>query len=122
MARKTCNKGHIYDSAIYGDNCPFCPSSGTGTVINDNSGGGRTAGNYGGGTATQDGGGRTQGGTVGNGPTIPMGGGNHGGGGTVIRPAGGGTGTPSGKKIIGLLVTYDTTSTGQVFSIYEGRN
>ena len=35
MARRTCSKGHIYDSAIYGDNCPFCPS-GTGTAVNNN--------------------------------------------------------------------------------------
>ena len=128
MAKKTCSKGHIYDSAIYGDNCPFCPS-GTGTVVNDNNfGGGNTVGNYGGTEVNQESGGRTQvGGTVGNSPTIPMGGGNYGGGtdgGTVIRPAGGGAGTgmPSGKRIIGLLITYDTMPSGQVFNIYEGRN
>lgn len=128
MAKKTCSKGHIYDSAIYGDNCPFCPS-GTGTVVNNNFGSGDTVGNYGNGTeVNQESGGRTQvGGAATSGPTIPMGGGNYGGGvsgGTVIRPvgSGGGTGTPSGKRIIGLLVTYDTTPTGQVFNIYEGRN
>jgi hypothetical protein len=124
MARKTCSKGHIYDSAIYGDNCPFCPSE---TVVNNNLGGGDTIGNYRSGTeVNQEGDGRTQvGGSATSGPTIPMGGGNYGGGvsgGTVIRPASGETGTPSGRKIIGLLVTYNTTSTGQVFNIYEGRN
>ena len=31
MAKKTCSRGHIYDSAIYGDNCPFCPR----TVVNN---------------------------------------------------------------------------------------
>jgi hypothetical protein len=127
MAKRTCSKGHIYDSAIYGDNCPFCPSPGTGTVVNN--GGGTDGGAFsGGGTEVNaDFGGRTQvnGGTATSGPTIPMGGGNAGGGvagGTVIRPAGGGTGTPSGKKIVGLLVTYDTAPSGQVFHIYEGRN
>ena len=122
MAKRTCSKGHIYDSAIYGDNCPFCPSGGT---VVSNFGSGDTIGNFGGTEINQEGG-RTQlGGTAANGPTIPMGGGNQGGGisgGTVIRPIGGGTGTPSGKKIVGLLITYDTVSTGQVFNIYEGRN
>ncbi|MDR1348826.1 MAG: FHA domain-containing protein [Prevotellaceae bacterium] len=130
MPRISCSKGHIYDSAIYGDNCPFCPSQGSGTAVNNNNfDGSRTVGNFGGGTeVNQEAGGRTQvnGGTVGGGnPTIPMGEGNYGGvsGGTVIRPAGGGTGTSSGKRIMGLLVTYSITKpTGQVFHIYEGRN
>jgi hypothetical protein len=132
MPRISCSKGHIYDSAIYGDNCPFCPTPGSGTAVNDNHfGGGSTIGNFGGGTEVNQGGGNTQvnGGTVNNGtvnnPTIPMGGGNYGGGvggGTVIRPAGGGAGTPSGKRIMGLLVTYSAQPTGQVFHIYEGRN
>jgi len=127
MARKTCSKGHIYDSAIYGDNCPFCPS--TGTVVNENNfGGGNTAGNYGDRTqVNQESDGRTHvGGTVGgSNPTIPMGSGNVGGsagGATVIRPAGGATGTSSGKRIVGLLVSYNTIPTGQIFNIHEGRN
>jgi|AGTN01.2.fsa_nt_gi FHA domain. len=116
MAKKQCSKGHIYDSAIYGDNCPFCPSPGTGTVMN----GGGGAGNYSDTEVNQEG--KTQlAGTPTGGPTISMGNGVQGGG-TVIRPVGGGTGTPSGKKIAGLLVSYDTVSTGQVFNIYEGRN
>ena len=127
MAKKTCNKGHIYDSAIYGNNCPFCPS-GTGTVVNNNNfGGGDTVGNYGGTEVNQESGGRTQvGGTVGGGaPTIPMGGVNYSGGvggGTVIRPAGGGTGMATGKRIVGLLFSYDTNPIGQIFNIHEGRN
>jgi hypothetical protein len=127
MAKKTCSKGHIYDSAIYGDNCPFCPAQGT--AVNDNNFVGTTAGNYGGTEVNQEVSGRTQingGATVG-GATIQMGGGNYGGGvggGTVIRTADGGTGTgtPSGKRIMGLLVTYSTNPAGQVFNIYEGRN
>ena len=27
MATKTCNKGHIYDSYLFEDNCPFCCKS-----------------------------------------------------------------------------------------------
>ena len=29
MATKKCPNGHQYDSSIYGDNCPFCPSGHT---------------------------------------------------------------------------------------------
>jgi hypothetical protein len=125
MPRKTCSKGHVYDSATYGDNCPFCPSQGT--VVNDNNfGGGATTGNYTGGTEVNQSGGRTQanGATVG-GATIPMGGANYGGGvggGTVIRPAAGGTGMPAGRRIVGLLFSYDTQPAGQIFNIHEGRN
>ncbi|MDR1169691.1 MAG: FHA domain-containing protein [Prevotellaceae bacterium] len=120
MAKKKCSKGHFYDSAIYGDNCPFCPG---GTVVNDNNcGSGKTEGYFGETEANQGGG--TVGETIGRGmPTVPVGGNSGGiGGGTVIRPAGGGAGTLSGKRIMGLLVTYSVQPTGQVFHIYEGRN
>jgi hypothetical protein len=115
MAKKQCSRGHIYDSAIYGDNCPFCPaqSSGGGTVA----AGGNAAGNFGGETEVSAES-RTQViGTQAVGPTIPM---DSGGGRTVIRPAGG---VPSaGKKLVGLLVTYSTNPNGQVFNIFEGKN
>jgi hypothetical protein len=123
MAKKQCSRGHIYDSAIYGDNCPFCPSQGgSGTVV----GGGTTGGNPSGKTELNLGGtelnsdGRTQvaGGTQAAGPTIPM---DSGGGRTIIRPARGGAAS-SGKKLVGLLVTYSTNSNGQVFNIFEGKN
>ena len=26
MATNKCANGHLYDPAIYGDKCPFCPS------------------------------------------------------------------------------------------------
>ncbi|MDR3267445.1 MAG: FHA domain-containing protein [Tannerella sp.] len=125
MAKKTCSKGHIYDSNIYGDNCPFCPSTGTGTVVNENVDG-KTVRNFdapGGTEMIQDG--RTFVGGSPTNPTIPMGGIGGGGGvagGTVIRPADNGTGTPSGRKLVGFLVTYNTTPTGQSFNIYEGKN
>jgi hypothetical protein len=121
MAKKQCNRGHIYDSAIYGDNCPFCPSQGgsAGTVI----GGGTSGGDFGGKTELNMGetelnaGGHTQvGGTAG--PTIPM---DSGGGRTIIRPAQGGIAV-SGKKLVGLLVTYSTNPNGQIFNVFEGKN
>jgi hypothetical protein len=121
MAKKQCPRGHIYDSAIYGDNCPFCPSQGGsgGTVI----GGGTSEGNLGGKTELNMGEtelnteGHTQvGGTTG--PTIPM---DSGGGRTIIRPAHGGIAS-SGKKMVGLLVTYSTNPNGQVFNVFEGKN
>jgi hypothetical protein len=125
MAKKQCSRGHIYDSAIYGDSCPFCPSQGSsgGTVI----GGGTVAGNFGDKTELNMGetelnaDGRTQ--VVGAqtvGPTVPMDSGG-GGGRTIIRPAQGG-GASSEKKLVGLLVTYDTIPNGQVFNIFEGKN
>ncbi|GHV31062.1 peptide-binding protein [Spirochaetia bacterium] len=117
MAKKQCSRGHIYDSAIYGDNCPFCPSSGggSGTVI----AGGNTGGDFGGETEVSSEA-RTQvAGTQAPGPTIPM---DSGGGRTIIRPAGGGTPAASGKKLVGILVTYSQSPNGQVFSIFEGKN
>jgi hypothetical protein len=123
MAKKQCPRGHIYDSAIYGDNCPFCPSQGSGGTV---SGGGTAGGNFGGKTELNMGGtelnmeGRTQvaGETQAFGPTIPM---DPGGGRTIIRPAQGESAS-SGRKLVGLLVTYSTNPNGQVFNIFEGKN
>ena len=128
MAKKTCSRGHIYDPAIYGENCPFCPQStvaipsyGSGTVGNFGSGG-TELNQVSGGTIP---GGTIPGGTTPIGPTIPMGGGNYGGGGgigTVIRPVNPEITGPSGRRITGLFVTYDTKPEGEVFHILEGRN
>ncbi len=30
MPKKTCPNGHVYDTAIYGDQCPMCPAQGAG--------------------------------------------------------------------------------------------
>lgn len=30
MPKKTCPNGHVYDTSIYGDQCPMCPSQATG--------------------------------------------------------------------------------------------
>lgn len=109
MATKKCVNGHMYDSAIYGDNCPFCPKP---TVV---VGGGASA--------------------LGNDEhtiNIPPVGvdpdpepGTGGGGHTVIRRVGGGLGDQQpveGKKLVGMLVSYDTKATGEVFPLYEGKN
>lgn len=126
---KQCANGHYYDSAIYGNTCPFCPT------------GGETFINNGGGTEVSD-----AGGTIpnGGGGTIPNGGGgtipNNGGnvdptikwnpknqtkpaGGTVIRPAGSSDApNQQGRKLVGFLVTYSTDSMGESFKLYEGKN
>ena len=123
MAKKQCSKGHIYDSAIYGDNCPFCPAQGgSETVVNA----GNTGGNFYGETEVSSEA-RTQvagtqaAGTQVPGPTIPMEG--AGGGRTVIRPAGAPDAPLSAtKKLVGLLVTYSTNPNGQVFNLFEGKN
>ena len=118
MATKKCPNGHQYDQSIYGDKCPFCPSETT--VVNNPVGQG---------TAVV--GGDMPGSTnVWNdnptgGPTIPV----HGaqevaGGHTVFRPKGA-TGVQSsdtGRKTVGMLVSYNTNPNGDVFKIVEGRN
>ncbi|GHV20935.1 peptide-binding protein [Spirochaetia bacterium] len=116
MAKKQCSKGHIYDSAIYGDNCPFCPAANGGgeTVVV----GGNTSSFEGETQVIQEA--RTQiAGTQVAGPTIPM---DSGSGRTIIRPVSGGEAPTSGKKIVGLLVTYSVNPNGQVFNILEGKN
>ena len=62
MATKKCANGHLYDPAIYGDTCPFCPSAGStkvvdtptdephGTHVLGQTGGGATVNINGGGT------------------------------------------------------------------------
>lgn len=120
MAKKTCSKGHIYDSSIYGDNCPFCPTSDSGKTINmQQPDFPREAGGTEIGAETKP----ISGGNMVTRPTIPMGDRGVVAGGTVIRPAG--SGTPlqsSGKRVTAVLVSYDITPVGQVFNVYEGRN
>lgn len=111
MATKKCANGHIYDPNVYGDNCPFCPSSET---VNINEGGHTRVNNdqYNGSTdATR--------------PTQPVNPEEDFGGGTVIRHVEPGYTNVSGgsnRKLVGLLVCYDLNTYGQVFNIYEGRN
>ncbi|WP_195629504.1 FHA domain-containing protein [Bacteroides finegoldii] len=110
MATKKCANGHQYDASIYGDNCPFCPSGST--KVNPETGGTHTSvwppidDNI-------------------TGKTKPIGDSPIGGGATVIRHA-----TPTGetslggqnRKLVGLLVSYDSNPLGEVYKIYEGRN
>ncbi len=110
MATKKCPNGHQYDSSIYGDSCPFCPTSGGGhTKVNND------YNDYGGET-------RATGGWGGDsGETIPMGDAGIGGH-TVIRTVAVGAGdNDSGKKLVGLLVSYSAKASGEVYKVYEGR-
>lgn len=132
MATKKCANGHLYDPAIYGDNCPFCPSatSARPTVNSNEVGGGTQVLNGGGKTQVLNGGGKTQ---VLNqkepeyNHTIPLPGleDEIGGGGTVIRHAGGlatgETGMAENRRLVGLLVSYSAVPTGEVYKVYEGR-
>lgn len=119
MAKRTCKNGHIYDSSIYGDNCPFCPSGmDGGTEINE----------IGGGTVKNEIGDHTQRNDINNnideptGPTIPMGDNSAFGGGTKIHHVDDGTSVQQGRRLVGFLVSYRANPMGQVFNIYEGRN
>lgn len=109
MATKKCPNGHIYDPNVYGDNCPFCPSGDT-----VNLGGGKTKVNDG--TYSDDTGGTKK--------TEPM----HDTGyqyeeeHTHIGRRDGGTDAGRGRKLVALLVSYDTNPEGEVYRIYEGRN
>lgn len=115
MATKTCPNGHHYDSSIYGDNCPFCPSSHVGsTSINDFSG--HTSVN--GGFATANTAATMQ-------VKVPSQ--EESGGATVIRHANptGGTELNAGggnRKLVAILATYSHNPLGEIFKVYEGRN
>jgi hypothetical protein len=112
MATKKCPNGHQYDPSIYGDNCPFCPESSHTRVNPADDFGGETratsgAGEYGSTAATRP-----------VNDNFDMGGGH-----TVIRTADGTTNhdPDGGRKLVGLLVTYDTKPSGDVFKVFEGR-
>ena len=114
MATKKCANGHQYDPAIYGDKCPFCPSSTGSTKVN---------------TDFQEGlGTKVLGGDE---PkpkpteTIGINGDDVAGGGTVIHHVGGTvtgeTGVSGNRRLVGLLVSYSANPTGEVYKVYEGR-
>ena len=109
MATKKCPNGHQYDSSIYGDNCPFCPSQTSAhTVVHNPTEGKTKVADY----PTEK-------------PTIPSNpqGFNAGGGATVIRRVGGDTSTGAdGRHLVGMLVTYNVNPLGEVYKIFEGRN
>lgn len=112
MATKKCANGHLYDPAIYGDKCPFCPSPTGSTKVN---------------TDFQEGLGTKV--LGGDGPkpteTIGINGNDAAGGATVIRHVGGTatgeTGVSENRRLVGLLVSYSANPTGEVYKVYEGR-
>lgn len=113
MATKKCANGHLYDPAIYGDKCPFCPSPTGSTKVN---------------TDFQEGPGtKVLGGDEPNKPTETIGinGNDAAGGATVIRHVGGTatgeTGVSENRRLVGLLVSYSANPTGEVYKVYEGR-
>lgn len=115
MATKTCPNGHKYDSSIYGNNCPFCPNSGDETIGNDDFDGGET---------------RATGGYDDDEPTAPTGeydpDGGDGEGTIVIDPSDPSfeepkKKKPSGRRLVGLLVSYSDNPSGEVYKVFEGR-
>lgn len=123
MPKKVCPNGHIYDSSIYGDECPLCPK-GANEPLNP-----PMPNDIGGGThvsvpvnpvvpnipkvPTPDVSGETEFKKPLQQP-IP-------GGRTIIRPTQG-TATVQGRKLVGFLVTYSRNPLGKVYNIYEGKN
>lgn len=114
MATKKCANGHLYDPAIYGDKCPFCPSSSGATKVNSE--------------FQEELGTRVLGGS--DEPTKPtetvgIGENESSGGATVIRHVGGHatgeTGLSENRRLVGLLVSYSAVPTGEVYKVYEGR-
>lgn len=137
MPKKICPNGHIYDSAIYGEECPLCPKNAdsnnehthgdfyngqvgqsAGTQVTPPNGGGTAAGVNN--MAQEDASGATilRNKVVNNANQAysqPIG------GATVIRqPMGVATG--KGRKLVGFLVTYNRTPQGKAYEIYEGKN
>lgn len=111
MATKKCVNGHLYDPAIYGDKCPFCPSPAGSTKVNND---------FHEGLGTKVLGGEDIKPTA----TINMNE-NNTENGTVIRHV---NGTATGetmigenRRLVGLLVSYSAIPTGEVYKVYEGR-
>lgn len=113
MATKTCPNGHHYDSSIYGDHCPFCPSPNANLhtqVINNEPANNGMKTNVISPSPT---------------PTAPAA---NGGGHTVIRAVGSTDnaneeiGNAKGdRKVVGLLVSYTHNKLGDVYKIYVGK-
>lgn len=143
MPKKVCPNGHVYDSSIYGDECPCCPKGASAETysvqqnfgmppynqVQNNDGG---AGIFppgatgilppganqpiSGGAARAVGGdacGATQ--IKGQNPHGPIG------GGTIIRQPKGAP-APQGRKLVGFLVTYNRNPQGKAYNLYEGKN
>lgn len=135
MPKKVCPNGHIYDSAIYGEECPLCPKGSAsmdagnsmhfgqslqsaGTQVTPPQGGGISPGvnninhdDASGATVLRNRPGAPQPAQAQ--PVV--------GGGTVIRQPHG-VGAGKGRKLVGFLVTYNRTPQGKAYEIYEGKN
>ncbi|MGL5938511.1 MAG: FHA domain-containing protein [Phocaeicola sp.] len=117
MATKKCNNGHQYDSNIYGENCPFCPSAQTKQVSDANDLFKTRVSSETNASSWEA-------------PTIPMSehfSANGDAGATVIRHLGSSETNPAGasggnRKLVALLVSYTTHPLGELYKIYEGRN
>lgn len=113
MATKKCVNGHLYDPAIYGDTCPFCPSSNGATKVNAYN--------------QEDYGTQVIGGDQPTKPTETIGldGNESSGGHTIIHHVGvhatGETGVNENRRLVGLLVSYSAVSSGEVYKVFEGR-
>lgn len=137
MPKKTCPNGHIYDSSIYGDECPLCPKddatqyspkqdfgmppfekvspevSPRTSVLPPKGAQGPTHNPF---EQHPVPGGDPTGDTVfGQQAASQMG------GRTVIRPPKGAQAV-QGRKLVGFLVTYNRTPMGKAYNVYEGKN
>lgn len=143
MPKKVCPNGHIYDSSIYGDECPLCPKGDNETQYVAQGGNNEGMPQFGQEPMVSVGGTRVsapsnmeaQGGLTGGSPVFggadatgetmikSHSGHSHGpvGGGTVIRPPKGGV-SANGRKLVGFLVTYNRNPLGKSYNIYEGKN
>ena len=139
MPKKVCPNGHIYDSSIYGEECPLCPKGGN--IAGGNTGvpSQQPVGHTGidvpspafqpqpapapapaparPAAPAPEASGETQL-RPGLKPAAPKPAASHA---TVIR-APKGAPAPTGRKLVGFLVTYSRNPQGKAFNIYEGKN
>lgn len=144
MPKKICPNGHIYDSSIYGEECPLCPKSSSpgnhgttpgvnqgdvgGTRINPPVGNGNIESIHnvqsprtgGGDSVDATGATRFQSGRGANAQMISGHSAPQPSNRTMIRPPQGG-GKTNGRKLVGFLVTYNRYPLGKAFEIYEGK-
>lgn len=128
MPKKVCPNGHIYDSSIYGDECPLCPKSDNNEAAAGLADNALASGDPG--THIEEP--RQQAPAGSPGIVDPIGGtkllnpkeafvpGRT--DGTVIRQPGGNAGKPMGRKLVGFLVTYNRNPLGKAYNLYEGKN
>ncbi|MDD2961723.1 MAG: FHA domain-containing protein [Muribaculaceae bacterium] len=125
MAIKVCKNGHKYDASIYGDKCPCCPSTintgsfEIGQVDNPDQ---HTHVAFGGGDNPTTPVFGVENATA---RTVPVSPACETGGATVIRHATGDNtydSATSGRKLVGILVSYAQNPLGKIYELYEGRN